>query len=57
MGMTGFWVWMLVDCATRETESAKIGWLIFIALAGCVGAPIYFFVRKLPRKSAPPVLK
>lgn len=48
-----FWVWMLVDCAKYEKEgSTKIVWILVILLAGCwIGAPIYYFARKLPRKS------
>jgi hypothetical protein len=47
-----FWIWMIVDCATYETATGtKIGWLLIILLAGIVGAPLYFFIRKLPRKS------
>ncbi len=52
LGLIAFWIWMLVDCATRETPgNPKFGWLIFIALAGIVGAPLYFLLRKLPRKA------
>jgi hypothetical protein len=51
-----FWTWMLVDCATKETETgSKVAWLLIIILVGCIGAPLYFFVRKLPRKRVPPV--
>ena len=46
-----FWAWMLVDCANHETEgSTKVAWLLIILLAGVIGAPLYFFVRKLPRR-------
>ena len=47
-----FWIWMLVDCATKEEDQTqKIVWVIIIAVTGIVGAPLYFFIRKLPRKS------
>ena len=47
-----FWVWMIVDCAQYETEgSTKIAWLLVILLAGVIGAPLYFFIRRLPRRS------
>ena len=47
-----FWLWMLVDCATKEEDKTqKIVWVIIIAAVGIVGAPLYFFIRKLPRKS------
>ena len=46
-----FWIWMIVDCAKHETEgTTKIVWLLIIILAGIVGAPLYFFVRKAPRR-------
>jgi thiol:disulfide interchange protein len=46
-----FWIWMIVDCAKHETEgTTKIVWLLIIILAGIIGAPLYFFVRKAPRQ-------
>lgn len=51
-----FWVWMILDCITQETDPTnKIAWLLVILLVGIIGAPLYFFVRKLPRvhRSAP----
>lgn len=51
---TIFWLWMLADCATKESnqERSKIVWLIVIALTHEVGALIYFFARRL-RRPAP----
>lgn len=47
-----FWLWMLVDCVTKEEDKTqKIVWVIIIAVVGLIGAPLYFFIRKLPRKS------
>lgn len=47
-----FWIWMVVDCVTKETDpTQKIVWIILIAVVGVVGAPLYFFLRKLPRRS------
>jgi len=49
-----FWVWMIVDCAKYETEgSTKIVWVLIIVLANVVGAPLYFFARKTPRRRLP----
>jgi hypothetical protein len=46
-----FWLWMLVDCANYESEgSTKLAWLLIILFVGVIGAPLYFFLRKLPRK-------
>ncbi len=48
---TIFWIWMLVDCATKEpsTSNDKIVWVVIIALTHLLGAAIYFFVRR-PRR-------
>jgi hypothetical protein len=47
-----FWIWMIVDCLKHETEgSTKIAWLLVILLAGVIGAPLYFFLRRLPRQN------
>lgn len=50
LGIMGFWIWMLVDCATKENSNNRVLWLLVIALSGIIGAVIYFFVRKLPRR-------
>ena len=44
---TVFWIWMLVDCATREPAQGndKVVWVIVIALTHILGAAIYFLVR------------
>jgi hypothetical protein len=48
-----FWVWMLVECATKESNSGndKVVWIIIILFAHFVGALIYFFARR-PRRYA-----
>jgi hypothetical protein len=47
-----FWIWIIIDCAKHEREgSTKIAWMLVILLAGVVGAPLYFFVRRLPRQN------
>ena len=45
-----FWIWMIVDCAQSEKGGTKTAWLIFIVVAGFLGAPLYLLIRKLPRK-------
>ncbi|HEY2328626.1 MAG TPA: PLD nuclease N-terminal domain-containing protein [Verrucomicrobiae bacterium] len=46
-----FWVWMLIDCASNEKEgSTKIAWLLIILFVVVIGAPLYFFLRKMPRQ-------
>jgi NADH:ubiquinone oxidoreductase subunit 6 (subunit J) len=50
---TLFWVWMLVDCATKEPRegSEKLVWVIIIVLTYWIGAAIYYLVRR-PRRLA-----
>ena len=53
MGVVGtiFWIWMLIDCATKEpsTGNDKIVWVIVIALTHWIGALIYLLVRRPQR--------
>ena len=50
--LLGFWIWMIVDCATREKNEGneKVVWILVIVLASWIGALIYFFVRRPVRK-------
>ena len=47
-----FWVWMLVDCATKEPSAGneKIIWILVIIFTHWIGALIYFLVRRPQRK-------
>jgi hypothetical protein len=47
----GFWVWMLVECATKESETGntKVVWAIIIVFTNMIGATIYYFVRRPQR--------
>ncbi|HTI98328.1 MAG TPA: PLD nuclease N-terminal domain-containing protein [Dongiaceae bacterium] len=47
-----FWIWMLVDCVTKEPSQGndKIVWLLVILLTNWLGALIYFFVRRPERR-------
>lgn len=51
LGMFIFWVWMLIDCATKESSQGndKLVWIVVIALTNWIGALIYFFVRRPQR--------
>ena len=41
-----FWIWMIYECATRESNSSeKVLWLLLVILAPLVGSLIYFLVR------------
>lgn len=46
-----FWIWMLIDCATRESDqgNTKLAWVIIIVFANLIGALIYYFVRRPQR--------
>jgi len=46
-----FWMWMLVDCATKESDlgNTKIVWLLIILFTHMIGALLYFFVRRPER--------
>ena len=48
---TAFWIWMLIDCATRESKEGndKLVWVIIIIFTHLIGAIIYYFVRRRPR--------
>jgi hypothetical protein len=50
---TAFWIWMLIDCATKESSQGndKVVWIIIIALTHIIGGAIYFFVRRPQRKT------
>jgi hypothetical protein len=46
-----FWIWMLIDCATKEPSEGneKIVWILIIVFLQAIGALIYFFVRRPTR--------
>lgn len=48
---TVLWIWMLIECATKESSTGndKIVWIIVIALTHWIGALIYFVVRRPKR--------
>jgi hypothetical protein len=51
-----FWIWMLIDCITKETDvgNNRLIWVLVIVFTGAIGALIYFFVRKQKRKTINP---
>jgi hypothetical protein len=51
LGASVFWIWMLVECLTKEadTGNTKIAWLLAILFAQIIGAAIYYFVRRPQR--------
>ena len=48
-----FWIWALVDCATRETDerNTRAVWVGIILLANWIGALIYLIIRRPQRKA------
>jgi len=54
--LTGFtfWISMIVDCVTHEpsTGNDKVVWIAIIVFTYIVGALIYYFVRRRPRRFA-----
>ena len=50
---TIFWIWMIIDCATKEASEGneRLVWIIIIVFTHLIGAAIYFFVRRPTRKA------
>lgn len=49
--VSGFWIWMLVDCVIHERGWPRVWWFLAILVCtGTVGGPLYLFFRLLPRK-------
>lgn len=46
--VAGFWIWMLIDCATHTPNDGnlKLVWILIIVFASWVGALVYFFVQR-----------
>jgi len=50
LSFIAFWTWMIIDCAIHETSTGtKVAWLLVIIFGWIIGAPLYYFVRKIPR--------
>jgi peptidoglycan/LPS O-acetylase OafA/YrhL len=50
VGGTVFWIWMMIDCATKERDPDRLVWIIIVVLTHIIGALIYFFVRRPVRR-------
>ena len=53
LGGLVLWIWMLVDCISREesrfpnySENIKIIWILVLVFTGFIGAIIYYFMVK-----------
>jgi len=51
--LTALWIWMLIDCLTKETDvgNSRLIWTLVIVLTGGIGALIYLLVRRPARKA------
>jgi hypothetical protein len=49
-----FWVWVLVDCITKEPSDGndKVAWTILIIFVPLLGSILYYFVRRPERVKA-----
>jgi hypothetical protein len=43
---TAFWIWMIIDCATKERDPDRLVWIIVIVFTHFIGSLIYFFMRR-----------
>jgi hypothetical protein len=47
---TIFWIVMIIECATRESNpNNKLVWILIIIFTHWIGALIYYFVRRPQR--------
>ncbi|MFN2238529.1 MAG: PLDc N-terminal domain-containing protein [Thermoanaerobaculia bacterium] len=46
---TAFWVWMIIEAATKETGDDRLIWVLIVIFTHFLGAVIYFFVRRRRR--------
>jgi membrane-associated phospholipid phosphatase len=46
-----FCIWMLIDCATKESDvgNTRVVWVIIVLFTHIIGAAIYYFVRRPQR--------
>ncbi len=53
-----FWIYMIIDAIKNEKDNDRIVWILILIFLHALGALIYYFVRKRPRKKevlAPPM--
>ncbi|MFC1723060.1 PLDc N-terminal domain-containing protein [Nanoarchaeota archaeon] len=46
---TIFWIWMIIDCATRSNfmqDNDKVIWILILVFTGFIGALVYYFAIK-----------
>jgi hypothetical protein len=48
-----FWIWMLIDCVTKESDTGnKLVWALIILFSHIIGALAYYFIVRRPRRFA-----
>ena len=57
LSILAFWIWMLVDCLTREPREGndRLIWTLVIVFTKLFGAGLYYFMRYRRRRSLTPV--
>jgi protein-S-isoprenylcysteine O-methyltransferase Ste14 len=46
---TVFWLFMLIDCLTKESDQ-KVAWVLVLVFLHALGAIIYWWMRYRPRQ-------
>lgn len=48
IALTAFWVWVLVEILTRETDenNTRLLWTLIVVFTGWLGAFIYLLIRR-----------
>ena len=49
---TVFWIWIIVECATKDKDPDRLVWTIIIVFTHIIGAALYFFIRRPVRLKA-----
>ena len=46
-----FWIWMIIDCATKETDenNNRVLWVLIIVFVHVLGALLYLLIRRPQR--------
>ena len=48
---TAFWLWMIIECATKEPDEGneKLVWIIILIFTHLLGAILYLVIRRPER--------
>jgi len=44
-----FWLWMLIDCVSKDDQAHRVPWALVIFFTHFLGAVAYFFLRRSTR--------